>query len=220
MKKFIDLTMTIHDNLLTYKAPWHPKVKIEKLATFRERKRETSKITIGTHSGTHIDSPRHFIAKGKTIEKIHIEQLCGKAIILNFSKAPFKKKICIKDLKKKIGSSKLEKKLIIRYDWEIRSTRKNYFTHHPYLSKAACEWLVKKKIDLLGFDCPQPDNPLNSFGSKNDAENHKILLKNNIIIVEYLINLRKIKRKKFQLFVCPLKIKNGDGAPSRCFAEI
>jgi len=73
---------------------------------------------------------------------------------------------------------------------------------------------------LIGLDCPQPDNPLNSFGSKNDAENHKILLKNNIIILEYLINLKKIKKKKFELFVCPLKIKNGDGAPSRCFARI
>ena len=78
-------------------------------------------------------------------------------------------------------------------------------------------WL---KIKLIALDCPQPDNPKNSKGSPCDAENHKVFLGKNIIIVEYLINLRKIKKDYFNLFVCPLKIDNGDGSPARCFAIV
>ena len=48
--------------------------------------------------------------------------------------------------------------------------------------------------------------------------NHKILLSNNIIILEYLTNLRFIKSDNFYLMVGPLNIVNGDGAPARVFA--
>jgi arylformamidase len=47
---------------------------------------------------------------------------------------------------------------------------------------------------------------------------HKVLLDAGIILVEYLVNLREIQSQVFDLFVAPLKIKGGDGAPARVFA--
>ena len=220
MKKIIDLSMNINEKMHTYNVHWHPKVKIKKLGSFKKVNRETRQITIGTHTGTHVDAPRHFIKKGKTIEHIPLSTLCGEAIILDFSKFPLKKEIQVEDLKKKLGKKKIKPRVVIRYDWELRSNKKNYFTDHPFLSKKACEWLVKKKIKLIALDCPQPDNPLNSKGSPCDAENHKVLLGKNIIIAEYLINLKKIKKKYFDLYICPLKIDQGDGSPARCFAVV
>jgi len=110
MKKIIDLTMTIHNKIITYDAPWHPKVEIKQLANFKNHNRETRKISLGTHTGTHIDSPRHFIENGKTVENINLEQLCGMATILDFSEAPLKKKITLEDIKKKTWQFKIRKK--------------------------------------------------------------------------------------------------------------
>lgn len=218
MKKIIDLSMTIREKMVTFGAHWHPKVKITQLGRFGKENRETRKIVIGTHTGTHIDAPRHFIKNGKTIEKVDLEWLCGKALLLDFSNKKDKSEITVSDLKSKIGNRKVER-LVLRYDWNIKALgSKKYYTDHPYLTTDACRWIVKKKIKLIGLDAPQPDNPINSLGSKNDAENHKILLKNNVFIVEYLINLNKIKKRNFDFFVCPLKIKDGDGSPARCFA--
>ena len=90
-----------------------------------------------------------------------------------------------------------------------RSNRNNYFKDHPYLSKKACQWLASKKIKLIALDCPQPDNPKNSKGSPCDAENHKVFLGKNIIIVEYLINLRKIKKDYLICLYAPLKLITG-----------
>lgn len=220
MKKIIDLTMKINESMLLYNAYWHTKVKITQLGKFGKENRETRKLIIGTHSGTHIDAPRHFIKNGNTIDKIPLNKICGKANLLDFSKFPEKTEISLDELKKKLGKTKLNKKVVIRYDWDKRSTKKNYFTHHPFLSPEACKWLVSKKIDLIALDAPQPDNPINTKGSIKDAENHKIFLGNGVLIAEYLINLSKIKNKVFELFICPLKINNGDGSPARCFARV
>ena len=220
MKKIIDLTMQIREKMHLYKVSWHPRVQIKQLGKFGRENRETRKVVIGTHTGTHVDAPRHFIKRGQTIDNITLDKLCGKATLLDFSKFPEKTEISLKDLKKRIKNRKLRDKVVIRYDWDKRSTKKNYFTHHPYLSTEACKWLVKKGIKLIALDCPQPDNPINSRGSEKDAENHKIFLGNHVLIAEYLINLSKIKKNEFDLFICPLKIKEGDGSPARCFAVV
>ena len=86
MSKIIDLSMTIEERMITFGAYWHPKVKITQLGKFGRENRETRKITIGTHTGTHIDAPRHFIKNGKTVEKINLNWLCGEALLLDFSK--------------------------------------------------------------------------------------------------------------------------------------
>ena len=61
-----------------------------------------------------------------------------------------------------------------------------------------------------------PDNPKNGKGTENDSPNHAILLGNDCVLVEYLVNLDKISTEEVELFVRPLQIKDGDGAPIRC----
>jgi kynurenine formamidase len=68
------------------------------------------------------------------------------------------------------------------------------------------------------MDTPQIEDSRIKNLSKFDGQNHKILLRSNIILLEYLKNLDKIKSKKFQLIVAPLNIKGSDGSPARCFA--
>ena len=103
MKKIIDLTMNINEKMHVYKVHWHPKVKIKQLGSFKNVNRETRQITLGTHTGTHVDAPRHFINRGKTIESIPLETLCGEAIILDFSKFPLKKRNTNRRSKEKAG---------------------------------------------------------------------------------------------------------------------
>jgi arylformamidase len=215
--KFIDLSLTLKQGMQYYKSGLHPQVEIIQIGNMKQHKRETRKITLGTHSGTHIDAPKHFLGGNRSVEKIKLNKLVGKAQVLNFSKAKNKSKICVDDVKKQLSSKKLPKKLLFRFDWTDKYYgTKNYYKNHPYLSDKLCRWIVKKKIDLIGLDTPQPDNP-NDTNTLRDGINHKILLKKKVVIVEYLINLKKIKKKYVNFYCCPIKIKDGDGAPSRCF---
>ena len=180
---------------------------------------------MGSHLGTHLDAPRHFIKNGRTVEQIPLSTLVGKSLLLNFSKLNNSTEISKELLKKKIfeivKTEEIPKILTLRFDWTDKYYKtKKFYTKHPFLSSEACEWLVKKKINTLAMDTPQPDNPKNCMGTINDAINHKILLKKNITIVEYLTNLKKIKSNIFTIVISPLKIKGLDGCPIRCFAIV
>ena len=217
---FIDLSLTYKTGMQFYNSGLHPKVKITQIGFIKKHKRETRKIEFGTHSGTHIDAPRHFLGGNKSVDNIPLSSLVGEAHILNFSKAKKKVEICIKDVIDILPKKKFPKMIIFRFDWTDRYYgKKNFYFDHPFLSDKLCKWFVKKKIKLLGFDTPQPDNPKDTH-SHRDGINHKILLAKNVVIVEYLTNLSKIKKKKFNFFCCPLKIKDGDGSPARCFAKV
>ncbi|MBB1485635.1 cyclase family protein [Oceanospirillum sediminis] len=217
MGKIIDLSMTIDEGMQTFAAHWHPFVEITQLGRHGIENRETRKITLGTHTGTHIDAPRHFIPDGKTVEQISMEQCVGYALVLDFSHLPDFHEISREELESSVGSNSVER-VIFRFDWDKHLGTNKYYSDHPFLSESACEFLVEKGCKLIALDTPQPDNPKNGRFSIKDAPNHKILLGSDILIVEYLINIKLIKSTITTLVVAPLKIASGDGAPVRCFA--
>lgn len=217
MRKVTDLTLTIHEGMQTFPTHWHPFVEITQLGRFGIEDRETRKITLGTHTGTHMDAPRHFIPGGETIENISLEQLCGKATLLDFSELPEKTEITPSMLEEAVGNRGWER-LLVRFDWDKHLGHMKYYNDHPFFSEAACELMMKKGMRVIALDTPQPDNPLNGRGAEKDAPNHKIILGGGAIIVEYLTNIKELKSPELELYVAPLKIKDGDGAPVRCFA--
>ena len=74
----VDISMT-REGMMTFPVAWHPFVEVTQLKICRGR--ETRKITLGTHTGTHVDAPRHFVAGGKTIEHVDLNKFFGKAIL-------------------------------------------------------------------------------------------------------------------------------------------
>ena len=58
--------MTLEEGIMTFPVHWHPVFEITQLGRFHVEGRETRKLTLGTHTGTHVDAPRHFIAGGTT----------------------------------------------------------------------------------------------------------------------------------------------------------
>lgn len=216
MTKIIDLSMTIEEGMQTFAAHWHPFVEITHLGRHGIENRETKKLTIGTHTGTHIDAARHFIPNGETVESIQLGRLVGPATVIDFSDLDDFSEISIDQLVSRLNGICPER-IIFRFDWDKQLGTNRYYSDHPYLSESACHWLVENNCKLIALDTPQPDNPLNGSGSQKDAPNHKILLSRGVIIVEYLVNISQIKSKEVFLVVAPLKVKDGDGAPARCF---
>ncbi len=216
-QKIIDLTFSIHEGMCTFPVLWHPIVEITQLGRLGIENRETRKLIIGTHTGTHLDAPRHFIPNGKTVEDISLEILIGPAHILNLAQCKPGQEIGVADLEKMLGTSKPER-LVLRFDWDKYWGTMDYYTNHPFISTEAAQWIVDRGIRLLAMDTPMPDNPTHGRGNDPDSPVHKILLKNNIVIVEYLCNLKEIRYNEVELIVLPLKIRDGDGSPVRCVA--
>lgn len=216
-RRIVDLTLPIHEGMATFPSNWHPAVEITLLGRHGIENRETRKLVLGTHTGTHCDAPRHFIPDGETVDMLSLDTLIGPAFVVDFSNSQPLQKMEVADFKQQLGNRRPER-LVMRFDWSDHWGKKDYYTNPPFISPAAAKWLVDSGLRLLAMDIPSPDNPADSLGSKLDSPVHKILLGNGVILVEYLSNLKELKQREIELIVLPLKILGGDGSPARCVA--
>ncbi|MBW2030914.1 MAG: cyclase family protein [Deltaproteobacteria bacterium] len=220
MSKLVDLTFGIEEGISTCPTPWHPVVEVTKIARHFIEGRETRKVTLGTHTGTHIDAPLHFLADGHSVDQLPLEILIGEALLLDFSGKKNGEEISEGEIGEKLLGIEGIERLVIRTDWSGKWMKRGYFEEYPYLSQGACGFLIQKGVRLLGMDTPSPDNPNDKAGSLQDSPNHKKLLANGIVIVEYLTNLREIEGQRFWLIALPLKLLGCDGAPARVVGKI
>lgn len=218
-RKIVDLTMPLKEGMQTFPTHYHPLVEITQLGRHGIENRETRKLILGTHTGTHIDAPRHFIPEGITVDQIPLDQLVGQASVLDFTGFGAGMELNENDLKQALGNRSAER-VLMRFDWERNLGTMSYYNDSPFLSESAAEWLVEHGCRLLGMDTPMPDNPKNGFNCPIDSPNHKILLGNEVILVEYMVNLKALYKPVVELVVAPLKVHDGDGAPVRAFAII
>lgn len=201
--KPIDVSLLVHENMLFW--PNDPKFQREWVAKISEGKNANlSKITLGSHTGTHIDVPYHFLDHGKTLENIDISRFYGFAKVFEI-KNP--NKILLQD----IGALPIEEGDIILFKTKNSLFLKENIFHDNYvgLSLEAARYLADKNVKTIGIDYL-------SIGPRGDEgrEVHRILLGKEIGIIEGL-NLLEIKEGKYFMMALPLKIKGGEGSPVR-----
>jgi len=215
--KIIDLSLPIEEGMMTFPTHWHPVVEITILGRHGIEGRETRKLVLGTHIGTHTDAPRHFIPNGKTIDEVSLDVLIGPAMVVDFTGCRALQEIHVSDLKQKLGD-KIPIRLILRTGWSEYFGDLKFYNEYPFFSEDAARWLVEKGVRLLAMDTPSPDNPAHSRGTPKDSPNHKVLLGAGVVLVEYLTNLKAVTASEVELVVMPLKLKGCDGSPARCVA--
>ena len=86
----------------------------------------------------------------------------------------------------------------------------SFYKKNPLIPPEAAKELCKRRAKMIGIDSYSPDNYPFTV--------HKLLLKQDILIVENLINLEKLLKKRFSCFVLPLKLVGADAAPCRVIA--
>lgn len=215
--KIIDLSLTIEEGMMTFPTHWHPVVEITILGRHGIEGRETRKLVLGTHIGTHADAPRHFIPNGAGIDEVPLDILIGPATVADFTDCRPLQEIDVADLKEKL-SGKVPRRLILRTGWSECFGDMKFYNEYPFLSENAARWLVENGVKLIAMDTPSPDNPAHSRGTPKDSPNHKVLLGAGVVLVEYLTNLKSLTASDVELIVMPLKLKGCDGSPARCVA--
>jgi len=200
--KIYDLTITINNE--TLKWPSDPDIEIKKFLSIKNGdKVNLSILKLGSHTGTHIDAPFHFLKNGKSIDKIDIKNLIGKCFVkfVNSDVITIEE---IKDIDYKNYDKILFKTKNSKYLKKVK-----FFKNYVYLSKEAAGFLVKKKVKLIGIDYLS----IEGFGSVDNYV-HKILLKNEVIIIEGL-DMSKVGEGEYFLISLPLKLGGLDGSPAR-----
>ncbi|RMW39187.1 MAG: cyclase family protein [Nitrosopumilus sp.] len=212
--KPIDLTLTISKSIPSF--PGSPTPQFISWSNLKEDGYNLELLFLSSHTGTHLDAPFHFIKNGIKIDQISLGRLMGKAILIKIKKSknsPITKSDIIQ-FEKKNGSIPDKSSVFFFTDWQKNLKKDNYFTENPGLALSAATYLAQKKTNLVGIDSPSID-----LGKDESFSVHHVLSKNDILIVENLANLNKIKSKEFDFTILPLKLKDATGSPVRAVAH-
>ena len=211
--KLVDLTLTISQSIPTF--PGSPKTQFILWSTLKENGYNLELLFLSSHTGTHLDAPYHFVKNGAKIHQIPLGRLLGNGILIKIKKGK-NQAITKNDLlsfERKNGHIPKYSSIIFHTEWQKNLNTDFYFINNPGLSESAATYLVSKEINLVGIDSPSID-----LGKDKTFSVHKILAKNNILIVENLSNLNKISSKQFDFIILPLKLKDATGSPVRAIA--
>jgi arylformamidase len=213
--EIVDLSHEIFPGMQVFDADWHKNVAFESLGQIESVGRRTSHIHIGTHSGTHIDAPSHFMIDGKTIDELPLDIFVGRATKLDLRNVPEKTRITVDYLEQKFAETVFEPRVIIDFDWCKNYGLPTFYTKHPFFTVEAAQWLVDKGVQLVGYDTPMLDNPKDGQASECDSPIHKVFLNLGIPLIEYMNNLNLVNAE-FMLIAVPLNLRALDGSPVRC----
>lgn len=204
MGKVIDISVPIYTGMPFY--PGDPGAEITPARQMSEGAiANLSLLKLGTHVGTHIDAPYHFIENGETVDRLSMDALVGPARVIELTGA----KSSID--RGQVESAALEgvKRVLLKTSnsalWKQPDFRKDYVS----LSSAAADYLVELGVVLIGIDYLS----IEQFNSE-DFHVHHALLGAGIVILEG-IDLSKVEAGDYDLACLPLKVRGGDGAPAR-----
>lgn len=198
---YIDLTLEVSEKIPPF--PGDPKMETHDLFTLKKDSVNEKRVSFNSHFSTHIDAPFHMIPDGKKLEDFPLSVFFGKATIVDVQN---KTAIGLRDLPQKIITP-----FVLFFTNHIRKIRtKDYYKNNPVITEESAKILVRSKVKIVGIDSFTPDNYPYSV--------HKILFRNNILIIENLVNLDLLK-KFCQIFIAPLNLRNADGAPVRVIAK-
>ncbi len=204
MPKIIDISLSLYNGTLVH--PSEEFLKIEPNRTFEKDGIRTSKITLGSHTGTHIDAPSHFLEKGKTINEINLDKCMGQCQVIEISEE-------LQTIEKEHIDGKISSKRVLFKTKNSKLLNKPYTKDITSLSISAAEYLIERNVVLVGIDY----TGIEASGSPGHPV-HTKLLEKEIVIVESL-NLTDIKPGNYELIVLPLRLKNLDGSPARAILK-
>jgi arylformamidase len=203
----IDVSLGIGPSMLTW--PGDPPVEIDPAKRLAKGdSANVSELRLGTHTGTHVDPPFHFIDGAPTAEALELDVLVGPAVVADLRGAgaaitPAE----LEALKLQPGT---ERVLFRTPNSELWTSKKVTFPDsYTALTPDGARWCVDRGIRLVGTDFLS----IEQRGAPGHPT-HVTLLKAGAIILEGL-DLSRVDPGGYDLTVLPLKILGGDGAPAR-----
>lgn len=201
-KRVIDITSPIWQGMPVY--PGDPQPSVKRVSSIEKDHFALSTISMGSHTGTHVDAPSHVLENGTTVDMLLPESFIGRAILLDvsFVSSPLHAEHLEMAWNKKKSGQVTEVLLLKTGAINSLEGIENFC-----LEEDIAFWMHDKGLKVLGVDAFSIEN-------KKDLPLHRSLLSQGVNIIECL-DLEQV-REGYYIFIClPLKITDCDGAPAR-----
>ena len=204
--RLFDVSIPIHPEMAQW--PGERQVASEPLSRTPVAHANVTRLQLTTHTGTHVDPPRHFMHGRATIDQVPLERWVGPCYVADLRAADDE---VLPEHLEAANIPEDTSRLILRTrNSELWTSQPDDFDDRFVgVSLAAARWIVARGIRLVGIDYLSV-GPFHTTG----VETHLELLGNDVVCVEGL-DLRAIEPGRYELLCFPLLIRDGDGAPAR-----
>ena len=198
-----DATLPIREGMLTF--PGDPPFKMQ---PFFQRAKgdpfDLALLSMGTHLGTHVDPPAHYLDGGATVDQVTLETMIGPGIVLDMTG------------RAAVDRRALEKspldghiRVLLKTDNSPRLFDSTFRTDYVHLTEDGAAYLLERKVCLIGTDYLS----IERYKAPGAPVHHR-LLSAGVLVVEG-VNLLEVPAGPCEIYCLPLSIVGADGSPAR-----
>jgi arylformamidase len=206
---WIDVSVSLRSGMVHW--PDNPPVRIGRtLSIERGDDANVTEISMGAHTGTHMDGPIHFVQDGKGLDEMPLTATIGQARVIEIRDP---ESIKPNELRPH-GLQRGERILFKTHNSARRWSSADFIEDFVYVSQEAARYLADRGIQTVGVDY------LSVGGFRKDGvETHQALLEAGIWVIEGL-DLSEVAPGEYELICLPVKIERSDGAPARAILRV
>jgi arylformamidase len=191
--------------------PDNPPVELERTRDMeRGDKANVSRLTLGVHSGTHMDAPVHFQPGAASIDRMPLDAAVGRARVIRIHD---RIQVTVRELE--AARIRHGERILLRTRNSPAAWRGPGFVEDfVHLSTEAAQWIAARGVRTLGVDYLS----VGGYRARNGAAVHHALLGAGVWIIEGL-DLSRVPAGPCELICLPLKLLGSDGAPARAIVR-
>lgn len=202
---WIDVSVALHGGMVHW--PDNPPVQIERMLDIESGDvANVSKLSMGSHTGTHMDAPLHFIRDGRGLDEMPLSATMGRARVIEIQ-GP----VSIRPDELRPHDIRPGERVLFKTRNSVRGWAEDdeFDEDFVFISQEAARYLADRGVRTVGVDY------LSVGGFHQDGEEtHLALLEAGIWVIEGL-DLSRIEPGEYELICLPIKVRRSDGAPAR-----
>jgi arylformamidase len=198
--RIFDVSVPVRPGMIIYEGD--PDLELERWESMAEgATANISRLSLGVHTGTHVDAPLHFLDDAPGTEAIDLSKLIGPAVVVDALELDG---AIDADALAGLGIPEGSERVLLKTPnsrlWESDTFTPDF----ARLDGSGARWVVERGIAAIGID----------FLSIGDHEAHRVLLSAGVVPLEGL-DLREVEPGEYELLCLPLRLDGSDGAPAR-----
>ncbi len=210
--RVIDLTHCITEGMPVYPGTEPPV--LASANTYEKDGFKETKLSMFTHTGTHVDPPAHLFEGRTTLDQFPPEQFIGKALVIDCRSLKPGEQITMEVLKPYEEKAEQADFLLFNLGWDKLWGTEAYFGDYPCIDEEVLGFIKERPYKGIGFDVIG----LDPIADVNLTRHKELFRDKDILNIENLANLEQCGRELFWFGCFPLKLKNADGSPVRAVA--